>query len=80
MTDRIHHLLREHPENTIQGVGCNLVTDVLLLRGASQNIIIERFLKRNGINAFHIVPTHIIADVDIAVGISLPPINGATRG
>lgn len=80
MSDRIRHLLPEHPENTIPGVRTSPVTDVLLLRGASQNIIVEPFLKRHGINAFLIAPTHIVAGVGITVGMSLLPVDGATGG
>lgn len=80
LSDVVRDVLRAHPRNTIIGVEHTPVTNVLLLRGASERIDILPFQKLHGVRAFLIAPTKIIAGIGVTADMHLVKVHGATGG
>lgn len=80
LSDAFREALVDFSGNCIPGIKRNPVTNVLLLRGASERIQIEPFRDLHGIRAFLIAPCKIIAGVGITAGIDMVKAPGATAG
>jgi 2,3-diphosphopglycerate-independent phosphoglycerate mutase len=80
LSDLLRAALATHPINATRAKAGLPTADVVLLRGASETIEIEdKFsVRHDGIKAFLIAPTKIIAGVGRTVGIPIVDVEGAT--
>lgn len=77
-THVVRRILRKHPKNIIASVKKRPVSNVLLLRGASERIHVPTFEEMHGVKSFLIAPTKIIAGIGMTVGIDIIKARGAT--
>lgn len=78
LSDKMRMVLEGWKDNVLGGVRPG--TNVVLLRGASGGIDVQRFQDRYGISAFLIAPTKIIAGVGKTVGMDMIRVKGGTGG
>lgn len=78
----VSHMFRSvianHPETIRRRMDGKHVADVVLLRGASEQIDIPSFMSLHGMRTFLIAPTKIIAGIGITCGMDIVEAPGAT--
>lgn len=80
MSAEFRRVLETHPVNARRRAEGKSVTDVVLLRGAAEQIELVPFEKATGLKAFLIAPTKIIAGIGSTAGMHIVKAPGATAG
>lgn len=80
VSDEFRRLLQNHPLNIKRRNQGKPAADVVLLRGAAEQIELAPFSDIHGLHSFLIAPTKIIQGIGITAGIEIISPHGATGG